>query len=67
MTITPILEMKEKKGNMKDVELIKKISPVAWNHINFLGNYQFRRKSPINIQEMIDEIKNIPITTSLIL
>ena len=31
-------------GNQKALERIKRISPVAWQHIYFLGHYTFRNQ-----------------------
>jgi TnpA family transposase len=35
---------------------IKNISPVAWQHINFYGRYEFNKRSePINMKKIIQE------------
>jgi len=47
-------------GNTKNVELIKNISPIAWQHINLHGLYRFRDMQ-IDI-EWADIVKNIKIT-----
>jgi len=31
-----------RSGNDKAIALLQKISPVAWQHIHFLGHYTFR-------------------------
>lgn len=36
-----ILEKYESCNNNKAIERLKKISPVAWQHIHFLGHYMF--------------------------
>lgn len=30
-----------KEGNVELTELIKRLSPVAWTHLNFQGRFQF--------------------------
>jgi len=36
------------------VELLKRISPVAWQHIRFLGHYAFRDKQhPIDLEAIL--------------
>jgi hypothetical protein len=36
-------------------DMIKRLSPVAWQHINLVGKYEFlRNQKPINIQKVID-------------
>ena len=49
-----------KKTANKDYEIndLKHISPIAWQHINFLGRYEFGRlDKPISINKIVDEIK----------
>ena len=39
------------EGNQKALDLLKRISPIAWQHIHFLGHYAFRdRKNPIDLE-----------------
>jgi hypothetical protein len=38
-------------------DLIKRLSPVAWQHINLIGKYQFcKNQKAINIQELIETV-----------
>ncbi len=38
-------------------DLIKRLSPVAWQHINLVGKYEFRQnQKSINIQEVIEDV-----------
>jgi hypothetical protein len=38
----------------KFLELLKKISPVAWQHIHFLGHYRFRdNRHPIDWEAIL--------------
>jgi len=39
----------EKTGRLQEVELVKRLSPVAWTHINLYGKYDF-----LSDEEMID-------------
>jgi hypothetical protein len=34
--------LKQAEGNQKALDLLKRISPVAWQNIHFLGHYAFR-------------------------
>ncbi|OGT51105.1 MAG: hypothetical protein A3E84_04650 [Gammaproteobacteria bacterium RIFCSPHIGHO2_12_FULL_42_13] len=44
----------KKLGNKEAVEVIKRISPIAWVHINFLGNFVFSIDPPdIDIASMV--------------
>ncbi len=44
-------------GNQKALALIQKISPIAWQHIHFLGHYAFRYQKPmIDLEEMLANV-----------
>ncbi len=56
--LSNLLERKKKTGEDYDTNRLKHISPVAWQHINFLGRYEFGRiDKPISIDKLVDEIK----------
>jgi Tn3 transposase DDE domain len=41
-------------GKQKRLNVLKKISPVAWQHIHFLGHYLFRGpKRPIDLEAIL--------------
>jgi hypothetical protein len=49
-----ILEKYKSSNNTKAIEKLKKISPVAWQHIHLLGRYMFySSKHPIDLEEII--------------
>ena len=49
-----ILEKYKSCNNTKAIERLKKISPVAWQHIHLLGRYMFYgNKHPIDLEEII--------------
>ncbi len=62
--LSGILTRYQAAGDQKVLELLKRISPVAWQHIHFLGHYTFRDKqhpidleailASVNLQESID-------------
>lgn len=41
--LSDLLEIFEKVGNTKIIEIIKKISPVAWQQFNFYGRFEFKK------------------------
>jgi hypothetical protein len=52
--LSTLLEQKEKEGKQEEANLIKRISPIAWQNVNLLGRFEFQRQQKtINIQEMI--------------
>lgn len=43
----------EAEGNTKGLKLLRKISPVAWQHIHFHGHLIFTNKNTIDLDEII--------------
>jgi hypothetical protein len=44
-------------GNKKALAVLQKISPVAWQHIHFLGHYNFRdNKHLIDLEAMLANV-----------
>ena len=53
-----LLERFRAEGNEKALALLQKISPVAWQHVYFLGHYAFRdNHNPIDLFAMLDGIQ----------
>jgi len=53
-----LLTQKEKAGRKEEADLIKRISPIAWQNVNLLGRFEFhRQQSVINVDEMISLLK----------
>jgi hypothetical protein len=45
-------------GNEKEIAILRKISPAAWQHIHFLGHYAFQDSyNPIDLEAMLADIK----------
>lgn len=52
--LSGILNRYQAASNQKALELLKRISPVAWQHIHFLGHYAFRDKQhPIDLEAIL--------------
>jgi len=57
--LSKLLEKSKKNGDTKILNILKNISPVAWQHINFYGQYIFnKRTSIISIDEIIENLLN---------
>lgn len=62
MLLSNLLDYKERAGDIQGVELFKQISPIAWQHINFYGRYEFRKiPEAINMNEIIQELAQVPV------
>jgi hypothetical protein len=45
-------------GNGKALDLLRRISPAAWQHLHFLGHYAFRdRHRPIDLEAILAAIE----------
>lgn len=57
--LSHLLAEMERLKRHEEADLIKKISPVAWSHINLYGSYEFyKEKSSINIEEIVAVLIN---------
>lgn len=66
--LSSLYEAYEKSGEYEKCELIKRLSPVAWQHINLVGKYEFHiDKTSINLAILIDKIINNPKTNLIII
>lgn len=60
--LSNLLKRREQTGETDEIIRLKQISPVAWQHINFLGRYEFEKpESPINIDEIVDKLSKTPV------
>ena len=60
--LSNLLSYKERIGDIKGTELLKRISPVAWKHINFCGRYEFSKMSEaIDIDAIIHQLAQVPV------
>ena len=62
MLLSSLLDYKEAAGDAQGAALLKHISPVAWQHINLYGRYEFRNgPEAINIHGIVRELAQRPI------
>jgi len=55
--LSRLLDKYKAAGNEKVIALLQKISPVAWQHIHFLGHYDFKKiHNPIDFEEILANI-----------
>ena len=42
------------EGNEEALDLLRRISPAAWQHLHFLGHYAFRdKRKPIDLEAIL--------------
>ena len=62
MLLSNLLDYKEAAGDVEGAERLKQVSPVAWQHINFFGRYEFRKgPEAINMHEIVRELAQLPV------
>jgi TnpA family transposase len=61
--LSHMLACKGGAGDTQGVALLKQVSPVAWQHINLYGRYEFR-KAPeaIDIDAIVQALSQVPVT-----
>lgn len=47
----------EAEANKKALKLLRRISPVAWQHIHFQGHFTFSKENVIDLDEIIQQLK----------
>jgi len=54
--------IKEKWQNIQEANIIKGLSPVAWQHVNFYGRYIFQENlGSIDMDEIVSELNSIKV------
>jgi TnpA family transposase len=62
MLLSNLLDYKEAAGDVQGAALVKQVSPVAWQHINLYGRYEFRKgPEAINLRELVQELAQVPV------
>ena len=66
MLLSNVLIYKERGGDAQGAALLKQVSPVAWQHINLYGRYEFS-KSPeiIDFDAIVRELSQAAISSTL--
>ena len=60
--LSGVLERHEKAGDEVAIERLKSVSPVAWAHINFFGQYEFGKPmEPLDWGRLITKLARMPV------
>src|SRR5262245_59922121 len=64
--LSNLLAHKEGRGDHRGAGLLKYVSPVAWQHINLHGRYEFKVLArSIDIDAIVLELSQLPITQAI--
>jgi hypothetical protein len=59
--LSNVLAHREDTNDVQGVEVLKQISPVAWQHINLYGRYEFRKcAQPIDLEDIVRQLTQSP-------
>ncbi len=62
MILSRLVAHKEARGDTASAALITQVSPVAWQHINFYGRYEFTKGlEPINVEAIVEALAQQPL------
>ena len=56
MILSKLREKYGAEGNKKALKLLRRISPVAWQHIHFQGHFTFSKENMIDLDEIIKQL-----------
>jgi Tn3 transposase DDE domain len=48
-----VLERKQAAGDNETVEVLKDISPVAWQHVNLFGRFEFSKRGKVDLAALV--------------
>jgi len=54
--LSKLLEKYRAEDNQKALAILKKISPVAWRHIHFMGHFKFSDQNSIDLDAIINKL-----------
>ena len=67
MLLSQLAAHKAHTGDAQGAALLAHVSPVAWQHINFYGRYEFSKEPEvIDIQEIIKELAQVLVAPDLV-
>ena len=61
--LSKLMEIKEKKGDTAAAEFIRRLSPIASQHLNFGGRYEFNKEvEPMDIEKILKMMDKIDVS-----
>jgi hypothetical protein len=65
--LSNLLEYRERIGDIEGAEQPKQVSPVAWQHVNFFGRYEFgKRPQQIDMKAIVEQLARVPVQQHLV-
>ncbi|OGT36130.1 MAG: hypothetical protein A3F11_10285 [Gammaproteobacteria bacterium RIFCSPHIGHO2_12_FULL_37_14] len=61
--LSKLMEIKEKKSDLASAEFIRRLSPIASQHLNFGGRYEFNKEvEPMDIEKILKMMDKIDVS-----
>lgn len=57
MILSKLYDRYSAENNQKALKILKKISPIAWQHIHFQGRLVFSESAIINLDDIVKHIE----------
>ena len=57
--LTKLMDHWDRRENIENCDFVKRLSPVAWTHINFYGKYEFLSENFIEIDDVLKQLTTI--------
>jgi len=57
MILSKLYDRYKAENNQKALKILKKISPIAWQHIHFQGRLVFSESAIINLDDIVKNIE----------
>jgi hypothetical protein len=57
MILSKLYDRYKAENNQKALKMLKKISPIAWQHIHFHGRLVFSDSAVINLDDIVKSIE----------
>jgi TnpA family transposase len=65
--LSNLLEYRERIGDIEGAKQLKQVSPVAWQHVNFFGRYEFgKRPQQIDMKAIVEQLARVPVQQHLV-
>ena len=55
--LSRLVVLYEATGKAKVLDRFKRMSPVAWQHLHFLGHYKFKERHPIDLEALLARVE----------
>jgi Tn3 transposase DDE domain len=63
--LSKLLALKERPGDQAGAAGLTRVAPVAWQHVNGYGRYEFRKLEAISMNAIVQALTHVPVPQDL--